>query len=118
MRARPTLAALFTFMAAHASAATGADVFNDKCGDCHTLDPSPVSAGPPLKGVVGRKIASVAGFDYSEGLKAKSGQVWTQANLDAFLANPQAFAPGTNMFGGAPDPGDRKAIIDYLKTAK
>ena len=36
----------------------------------------------------------------------------------AFLADPKAYAPGTVMFAGAPDPADRKAIIDYLKSAK
>jgi cytochrome c len=117
MRARLALAACLAFTGSSAFSETGQDVFNDKCGDCHSLDPSPVATAPPLKGVVGRKIASIAGFEYSDALKSKSG-VWTEANLDVFLANPQSFAPGTTMFGGAPDPADRKAIIGYLKAAK
>jgi cytochrome c len=72
---------------------------------------------PSLKGVVGRKIASLADFSYSDALKAKGG-TWTEQALDAFLTNPQAFAPGATMFTTPPDPADRKAIIDYLKTQK
>ncbi len=102
--------------AAPASAATGQDLFNDKCGDCHTIDP-PSGTAPALKGVVGRKVASLTDFQYSDALKAKGG-VWTEAALDAFIANPKAYAPGTQMFAGATDPADRKAIIDYLKSVK
>jgi len=100
-----------------ALAATGQDLFNANCADCHTLDANSDSA-PSLKGVVGRKIASLANFQYSDALKAKQGQVWNDETLNAFLANPQGFAKGTTMFGGAPDPTQRQAIIDYLKTVK
>ena len=113
---RATLALILTISAAPAFAATGPDVFNDKCGDCHTLDP-PSGTAPSLKGVVGRKVASLADFQYSDALKAKTG-AWTPDNLDAFLAAPQSFAPGTAMYGGASDPNDRKAIIDYLTSVK
>jgi cytochrome c len=113
---RLVLALLFVLTATPALAATGQDVFNDKCGDCHTLDP-PSGTAPALKGVIGRKIASLTDFQYSDALKAKGG-VWTEAALDAFVADPKTFAPGTVMFAGAPDPADRKAIIDYLKSAK
>jgi cytochrome c len=114
---RLALALILTLIAAPAFAATGQDVFNDKCGDCHTVDAVSGTA-PSLKGVVGRKIASLSDFQYSDALKAKAGGVWTETALDAFLTSPKAFAPGTVMYGGAPDPGDRKAIIDYLKTVK
>jgi cytochrome c len=115
---RAALALTLALAAAPAFAATGEQVFNDKCGDCHTLEATPGATAPPLKGVVGRKIASIADFSYSDALKAKAGGTWTEAALDAYLANPQAFAPGNVMFGGASDPTDRKAVIDYLKSAK
>jgi cytochrome c2 len=111
---RVILALLLVLAASPAEAATGEALFGDKCGDCHTVGPASGDA-PTLKGVVGRKIASLTDFQYSDALKAKSG-VWTEAALNAFLADPKAFAPGTAMFGGASDPGDRQAIIDYLKT--
>ena len=113
---RLALALLFTLAAAPAFAATGQAVFNDKCGDCHTLDP-PSGTAPALKGVVGRKVASLPDFQYSDALKAKGG-TWDEAALDAFLASPKAYAASTYMTAGAADPADRKAIIDYLKSAK
>jgi cytochrome c len=115
---RAALALIFALATSPALAATGEAVFIDKCGDCHTLDPNPAATAPALRGVVGRKIASVPGFSYSDALKAKAGGVWTDASLDAFIAAPKTFAPGTTMVGGAADPADRAAIIDYLKTAK
>jgi len=102
--------------AAPAFAATGEALFIDNCGDCHTVEP-PSGTAPALKGVVGRKVASLGDFQYSDALKAKGG-TWTEAALDAFIANPKAYAPGTQMTAGAADPADRKAIIDYLKSVK
>jgi len=113
---RIALVLLLILAAAPAFAATGQDIFNDKCGDCHTVDP-PSGTAPALKGVVGRKIASLTDFQYSDALKAKGG-TWTEAALDAFIANPKAYAPGTAMTAGAGDPGDRQAIIAYLKSAQ
>jgi cytochrome c len=113
---RLILAAALALSAAPALAATPQDVFNDKCGDCHTLD-APSMTAPALRGVVGRKVASLTDFQYSDALKAKGG-TWTDASLDAFMASPKAFAPGTTMTGGASDPADRTAIIAYLKTQK
>ena len=113
----PLIPVLVALVGTPALAATGQDLFNANCADCHTLDGASDSA-PSLKGVVGRKIASLANFQYSDALKAKAGQVWSDANLNAFLAAPQSFAKGTSMFGGAPDPTQRQTIIDYLKTVK
>lgn len=88
------------------------------CKVCHSFDkgaPSPM--GPPLHDVVGRKIASVEGFNYSPALKAKSGEEWTYEHIDAFIHNPQAFAPGTMMaFPGVPDAKKRAEIIAYLRS--
>jgi cytochrome c len=100
-----------------ALAATGEQLFGDNCASCHSAGAASTPDAPTLKGVVGRKIASLPDFQYSAGLKAKQG-VWDDAALDAFLAAPQSFAPGTQMYGGASDPSDRKAIIAYLKTVK
>ena len=116
---RLVLAALFALAcAAPALAATGEELFNGNCADCHALAPAAGQTAPPLRGVVGRKIASIPDFAYSAALKAKAADTWTPANLDAFLANPQAFASGTQMYGGAADPADREAIVDYLASQK
>jgi cytochrome c len=114
---RIALAIFLALAAPPALAATGQDVFNDKCGECHTTEAASTLTAPSLKGVVGRNIASLTDYPYSPALKAKQG-AWTEQKLDTFLFNPRGFAPGTDMLVGAPEPGDRRAIIDYLKTLK
>ena len=82
------------------------------CADCHSIGENAV--GPMHKGVVGRKAGSVPGYDYSPDLKS-SGIVWTEDNLDKWLAGPQAMVPETKMFFDVPDAQDRADIIAYLK---
>ncbi|RXT48878.1 c-type cytochrome [Bradyrhizobium betae] len=82
------------------------------CADCHSINENAV--GPMHKGVVGRKAGSVPGYDYSPDLKS-SGIVWTEDNLDKWLAGPQAMVAETKMFFDVPDPQDRADIIAYLK---
>jgi cytochrome c len=96
-------------------AAKGAEVYQDRCGSCHVLNG--VGQGPNLLGVVGRKAASVAGFNYSDAMKV-SGLTWTPANLDKFLAGPTKLVPGTAMRAMVADPADRRDLIAYLATLK
>ena len=104
-------------VATPAFAATGEDVFGDQCSGCHGLDAASSPTAPTLKGVAGRPIASLTDFQYSAALKAKGGS-WTAQALDAFLADPKAFAPGTAMTVSVPSADDRKAVIQYLQTVK
>jgi cytochrome c len=87
------------------------------CQACHNFEKGAgAKVGPPLYGVVGRAKASIAGFDYSDGLKAKGGN-WSFEDLNAFITSPKAFAPGTKMaFGGEANAHKRADIIDYLHT--
>ncbi len=96
--------------------ARGAKIFR-MCMACHTVKKGgPNRIGPNLHGVVGRKIASVPGFNYSPALKKHEG-VWDEKTLDAWLANPRQFAPGNRMaFAGVRRPQDRKDLIAYLKS--
>ena len=82
------------------------------CADCHSINENAV--GPMHKGVVGRKAGSVPGYDYSPDLK-NSGIVWTEENLDKWLAGPQVMVAETKMFFDVPDAQDRADIIAYLK---
>jgi len=85
------------------------------CKVCHTFDEGGATmVGPNLHNVVGADIAHHEAFNYSAGLKDKGGS-WTYEQLDAWLANPQAFAPGTTMaFPGVPDAKKRADIIAFL----
>nr|WP_319533880.1 c-type cytochrome [uncultured Vibrio sp.] len=87
------------------------------CKACHQFEPDGVTVvGPPLWGLAERTIASFEGFNYSEGIKQHQGK-WDAEKLDAFIASPEEFAPGTNMlFPGVKDPGARAAIIAWLAT--
>jgi cytochrome c len=110
------VSALVLVMAGAASAQDAESLFKSKCGNCHSAtDADSTPEGPSLKGVWGRTIASLPDFDYSSGLKAKAGGHWTDAELDAYLAAPKTWAPGTSMFTAVPDPATRTAIIGYLK---
>lgn len=89
------------------------------CAACHAVTPGAKRVGPSLHGVVGRKVASAPGFNYSPALKGKAAAAWTPANLDAFLTDPRVWAPGNKMmYQGIKDPAKRAAIIKYLATLK
>ena len=73
----PQLATLL----ASADPARGADVAK-KCAICHNFDKGgPNMIGPNLYGVLGRKIASHEGYEYSDALKAKSSEDRTYENI-------------------------------------
>jgi cytochrome c len=91
------------------------------CFSCHSVDPNETATlqGPNLQGVLGRPIASKAGFDYSPELKAfaAGGKVWTAELIAEFLRDPGALVPGTAMQKppGPRNDADRAALIEYLK---
>ena len=114
--AKPGGAELATLLAG-ADVARGAEVAK-KCAICHTFDKGGANLiGPNLYGVLGRKIASHEGYEYSEALKAKGGD-WDYAMLDDMTENPSVFAPGTKMalFPGLPDAKQRADVIVFLRS--
>ena len=109
----------FATVMASADAAAGEKVFG-KCKSCHKIDGSD-STGPHLNGVVGRAVASVASFSYSDGMKAHAAEApnWTPEALEHFLTNPKTAVKGTKMtFAGLPKVQDRANLIAYLETLK
>lgn len=93
--------------------ARGAALYDDQCSACHAPDED--RSGPHHRGVIGRRAGSVAGFDYSEAL-AVARFTWSDATLDAWLADPQALVPGQRMDVAIEDAQDRADLIAYLKT--
>jgi cytochrome c len=87
------------------------------CQTCHNFEKGAGSKiGPPLWGVVGRPIASVSGFAYSDSLKGVGGD-WTYEALNKMITDPKSEASGTKMtFPGEKDPHKRADILAYLQT--
>ena len=87
-----------------------------RCANCHDLAQGGRNKiGPNLWDVVGADVASRGGYSYSSALSAVDGD-WSYEALDAFLAKPKNFAPGTKMtFAGLKKPVDRANIIGFLR---
>lgn len=108
--------AALTFAQISAADASSGEVVFKRCTSCHTISKGePNGIGPNLWNTYGGPIASVSGsFASSDALQQKRG-IWTTDTLNAFLANPKAFAPGTKMtFSGVADPVKRANLIAYL----
>ncbi len=85
--------------------AHGADVAK-KCGLCHNFEKGgPNMIGPDLYGVLGRKIASHEGYEYSDALKAKGGN-WDYELINHMIENPNAYR-ARNQDGDLPRPARR-----------
>ncbi len=96
----------------------GAEVFR-ACVACHTLNAEQANkAGPTLAGIFGRRIATLPGYNFSEGLK-RLDIVWTPETVSKlFEIGPSAYTPGTKMpeqrIGSEQD---RAALVQFLERA-
>jgi cytochrome c2 len=114
--------------AAPAAAPAAGDVtkgaaYAKRCSVCHDLTQAAANkVGPHLWGIVGRPVASVADFNYSDAMKTFSdggSKVWDSATLDTYLTDPRKVVPGTKMvFPGIKSEADRANVIAYLATLK
>lgn len=99
----------------------GKRIFQNNCAMCHSAAPDMATlAGPPLFNVVGRKVAGVPGFSYSDALTALGARDrrWSAKELELFLKDPAAYAPGTSMPIAVAQPAERAALVAYLATTK
>lgn len=105
---------------ATADAAKGADYFGKKCAVCHGVDKGGANkVGPNLFGVMGRKVASHAGFNYSTGMKSHGDRTWTVEEMNQFQYAPRRWVPGTIMaYAGNKKDEDRANLIAYLNSLK
>jgi len=87
------------------------------CVVCHSLEQGgPFRYAPNLYGIVGaEKARDRDWYGYSQALMTLGG-TWTEADLDAYLANASQFAPGTKKTIRVSDPEQRRQIIEFLKT--
>ena len=84
------------------------------CKSCHTFEEGGANgAGPNLYDIVGREVASVAGFNYTGALQ-EFGGVWTYDRLNEYLRNSQAYVPGTSMVQRFAKDEQRAEILAYL----
>ncbi|HEY2844898.1 MAG TPA: c-type cytochrome [Bryobacteraceae bacterium] len=95
-----------------ASPLAGKDLFEKRCGGCHSLDGD--KEGPRLRGVYGRPAGTVASFHYSEALKS-ARFTWDDKTLEKWLTEPANVIPDTDMDFRLPRSEERSEIIAYLK---
>jgi cytochrome c len=116
-----TRAAYLLFLMLTSTSATaedaGARLF-EPCRACHSLDPAKRGfPGPNLSGLLKRKVAGDAAFDYSPAMRQarEQGLVWDEARLDRFLNDPAAMFPGLWMATpGIAMASSRRALVRFL----
>ena len=94
----------------------GENIFK-RCKACHIVEEKKNRVGPTLNGVVGRPVASIPDFHYSDAMKAyaKANPTWDENHLVAYLEKPREVVKGTKMaFAGLPKVEDREAVVCYL----
>ena len=98
------------------SKAPGARLFR-KCAGCHatTLD-EPQRSGPHLVALMGRRVGSVQGYNYSKALTGAEF-VWDETTLtNLFAQGPDRYLPGTKMpVQRISDPAALTQLIDYIR---
>ncbi len=98
-------------------AGEGEKVYAKKCKLCHSAKGVEKGLGSPLAGIVGAK-AGATDFKKYKALKG-SDIVWTEDNLDKFLADPKGFLGKKSSMSGKIKKADQRAhLIAYMKTLK
>jgi cytochrome c2 len=101
---------------AEENAASGEQIFEDRCASCHSTGGEMKNA-PDLANIIGRPAASLEGFKYSDAMieARQAGVVWDIETLSKFIAKPRSVVNGSNMaFTGLREPTDVAAVIAYL----
>jgi cytochrome c len=113
------VAAGLSLPAMAADAAKGKTLF-EACAKCHSITAESDSSlvGPSLKGIYGRKSASIEDFRYSAAMR-NANLTWDEATLKEYIADPQAKVKGNRMaLKSTFEPDEIDDIIAYLKTLK
>lgn len=114
-----TAALLLSLAPPPAAALDGRALFEQRCASCHAVAAgAPPTAGPNLRGVVGRRVGGDPGFDYSPVLEraGRNGDTWDLERLVRFLEDPEEMYPGVWMGGnGLRAEAERGAVARFLE---
>lgn len=88
----------------------GEMIYERNCVSCHST-----GVGPNLSGVIGRNVASVGGFDYSDAMKSTSSAVWTEDRIKNYLMGPLQMYPAGRMVITPLKPDEADAVIAFIK---
>lgn len=105
-----------------ADVAAGESYFSKKCAVCHNIEKGGANkVGPELYGVMGRQIAGVGSFNYSDAMKKHQGEVpggkWDWDAMNHFQWAPRKTVVGTLMaYAGTPKDQERANLIVYLNS--
>src|ERR1700722_5375295 len=114
-------AGVAVLLAVATTPAAAADPAHGKAGSqtapaCHSDKPDAI--GPSRRGVYGRKSAALPDFRYSNAMM-HANLPWDDANLKAYIKDPQAKVKGNRMpFGGLSSDADIDDVIAFLKDYK
>ena len=94
----------------------GLDSAAGRCVVCHSLEKGgEFRVAPNLWDIVGaEKARDSAWYNYSPAL-IEMGGTWSPEDLDNFLADASAFAPGSTKSIRVTDPAEREEIIEFLE---
>ena len=95
----------------------GLDTAAGRCVVCHSLEKGgDFRVAPNLWGIVGADKARYRSwYNYSPAL-IEMGGTWTDEDLDLYLEDAAAFAPGSTKSIRVKDAAERKDIIEFLQT--
>ena len=106
-------------------ASKGRELAYANCSGCHRIeeaDPKTtgdILQGPPLFGLIGRPVASIPEYNYSQNLIEYGGE-WTPERLYPFALYPTLTVPGTRMNSSEPRTPEMIADITayFISTTK
>jgi cytochrome c len=106
--------AVFASSANSGDPVRGKELFEKRCGGCHSLDAD--KEGPRLHTVYGRKAGSIPTFKYSGALKSAQF-TWDAVSLDRWLTDTESVLPDNNMDFHVPKADERADIIEFLRVS-
>ena len=115
--AAPTIEPI-TPLLTSANAQNGQQLAQRQCASCHSFhEGGRAGVGPNLHGIVGSKHAHSEGFNYSVVIRGMASKTWGHEELNAWIANPRAYAQGNKMtYAGLASVQSRADVIAYLRS--